>query len=113
TDMRQNMVIGVAYTADPARVREALTEVARAHQSVLPSPEPAAYFEEFGDNAQKFRLTYWVDIGSGNDTGRIATELREAILKRLTESGIAIPFQQRASHGNAPVHVETAPPRSS
>ena len=113
TDMRQNMVIGVAYTADPARVREALIEVARAHPSVLPSPEPAAYFEEFGDDAQKFRLTYWVDIGSGNDTGRIATELREAILKRLTASGIAIPFQQRASHGNAPARVETTPPRSS
>ncbi|HEY4138415.1 MAG TPA: mechanosensitive ion channel domain-containing protein, partial [Casimicrobiaceae bacterium] len=113
TDMRQNMVIGVAYTADPARVREALIEVARAHPSVLPSPEPAAYFEEFGDDAQKFRLTYWVDIGSGYDTGRIATELREAILKRFTASGIAIPFQQRASHGNAPVRVETTPPRSS
>ena len=111
TDMRQTIVIGVAYGADPAQVRQALIDVARAHPGVQKSPEPAAYFDEFGDDAQKFRLTYWVDIGPGVDTGRIATELREAILQRLTASGIAIPFPQRTLHLDTPVRVEIAPPR--
>jgi small-conductance mechanosensitive channel len=45
------------------------------------------------------------------DTGRIATELREAILQRLSASGIAIPFPQRTLHLDTPVRVEIAPPR--
>ena len=112
TDMRQNITIGVAYGADPAAVRQALIAVAREHPAVLKSPEPAAYFDEFGNDAQKFRLTYWIDVGPDVDTGRIATELREAILQRLTANGIAIPFPQRTLHMDTPVRVEIAPPKS-
>jgi potassium-dependent mechanosensitive channel len=101
TDMRQTIVIGVAYGADPAAVRDVLIDVAKAHPAVLKSPEPAAYFDEFGDAAQKFRLTYWIDVRPDVDTGRIATELRETILKRLIDCGIAIPTTHRI------VHVET------
>ena len=111
TDMRQKITIGVAYGADPARVRQALTAVANEHPAVLKTPEPAAYFDEFGDHAQQFRLTYWIDVGPDVDTGRIATELREAILQRLTAGGIAIPFPQRTLHMDMPVRVEIAPPR--
>ena len=57
TEMRQTIVIGVAYGADPAVVRQVLIAVARNHPEVLKNPEPAAYFDEFGDDAQKFRLT--------------------------------------------------------
>ena len=111
TEMRQNITIGVAYGADPARVRQALTAVAQAHPAVLRTPEPTAYFDDFGDDAQKFRLTYWIDVGPDLDTGRIATELREAIVERLTAGGIAIPFPQRTLHMDAPVRVEIAQPR--
>ncbi|HYT95726.1 MAG TPA: mechanosensitive ion channel domain-containing protein, partial [Casimicrobiaceae bacterium] len=106
TEMRQKIVIGVAYGADPAVVRQALIAVARDHPEVLKNLEPAAYFDEFGDDAQKFRLTYWIDVGPELDMARIATELREAILQRLTTGGIGIPFPQRTLHVDTPVRVE-------
>jgi potassium-dependent mechanosensitive channel len=112
TEMRQKIVIGVAYGADPALVRQALVAVAQDHPAVLKTPEPAAYFDEFGNDAQQFRLTYWVDVSPDLDTGRVATELREAILQRLTASGIAIPFPQRTLHMDTPVRVEIAPPQT-
>ena len=111
TEMRQKIVIGVAYGADPALVRQALVAVAQDHPAVLKTPEPAAYFDEFGNDAQQFRLTYWVDVSPDLDTGRVATELREAILQSLTASGIAIPFPQRTLHMDTPVRVEIAPPQ--
>jgi len=57
-------------------------------------------------------LTYWIDVGPDIDTGRIATELREAILRRLTAGGIAIPFAQRTLHVDKPVRAEITPPRA-
>jgi potassium-dependent mechanosensitive channel len=107
-ETRQKIVIGVEYGADPATVRQILIEVARDHPAVLKTPEPAAYFDEFGDDAQKFRLTYWIDIAAEADPGKIATELREAILQRLTATGIGIAFPQRTLHVDTPLRVEIA-----
>ena len=88
TEMRQKISIGVAYGADPAAVRKILLSVADDHAAVLRTPAPAAYFDEFGNDAQQFRLTYWIDAAPELDTSAVATELRELIVARLAAAGI-------------------------
>ncbi|HEY3179140.1 MAG TPA: mechanosensitive ion channel domain-containing protein [Casimicrobiaceae bacterium] len=109
TQLRQQIGVGVAYGAEPAKVREALLAVAAEHPAVLKDPPPAAYFDDFGDDAQKFRLTYWIDIAPELDSARVATELREQIVQRLTAAGFSIPFPHRTLRLDAPVRVEIAP----
>ncbi|MET0731546.1 MAG: mechanosensitive ion channel domain-containing protein [Casimicrobiaceae bacterium] len=112
TEMRQKISIGVAYGADPATVRKILLSVADDHAAVLRTPAPAAYFDEFGNDAQQFRLTYWIDAAPELDTAAVATELRELIVARLAAAGIPIPFPQRTVHFDTPVIVEIAPVRN-
>ena len=111
TEMRQKISIGVAYGADPATVRKILLSVADDHAAVLRTPSPAAYFDEFGNDSQQFRLTYWIDAAPELDTAAVATELRELIVARLAAAGIEIPFPQRTVHVDTPVIVEIAPAR--
>jgi potassium-dependent mechanosensitive channel len=110
--VRQQIGVGVAYGADPAAVRAALLAVAAEHPAVLKDPPPAAYFDDFGDDAQKFRLTYWIDVAPELDSAHVATELRERIVQRLTAAGFSIPFPQRTLRLDAPVRVEIADPRA-
>jgi small-conductance mechanosensitive channel len=51
--------VGVAYGTDPEKLRLVLLAVARAHPSVLASPEPTLFFEGFGDSALNFELGVW------------------------------------------------------
>ncbi len=106
TEMRQKISVGVAYGADPATVRKILLSVADDHAAVLRNPAPAAYFDEFGDDAQEFRLTYWIDVMPELDIAAVATELRELIVARLAAAGVSIPFPQRSVHVETPVVVE-------
>ena len=112
TEMRQKISVGVAYGADPALVRKILLSVADDHAAVLRAPAPAAYFDEFGNDSQQFRLTYWIDAAPDLDTSAVATELRELIVARLTAAGISIPYPQRTVHVATPVVVEIMPPRN-
>ncbi|HET9045467.1 MAG TPA: mechanosensitive ion channel domain-containing protein, partial [Casimicrobiaceae bacterium] len=112
TEMRQKISIGVAYGVDPATVRKILLSVADDHAAVLRTPAPAAYFDEFGDDAQQFRLTYWIDAMPDLDTAAVATELRELIVARLAAANIPIPYPQRTVHVDTPVVVEIAQPRA-
>ena len=93
-------------------MRAALLAVAAEHPAVLKDPPPAAYFDDFGDDAQKFRLTYWIDVAPELDSAHVATELRERIVQRLTAAGFSIPFPQRTLRLDAPVRVQIVEPRA-
>ncbi len=88
--------VGVAYTADPNQVREVLLACAEEHPKVLSFPAPGAFFVNFGDNALEFRLI--CTTGNVSDAFGVESELRFAIVARLRELGIDIPFVQRDIH---------------
>ncbi len=85
--------VGVAYDADPHRVREALLDVAREHAKVRTFPAPGVFFVGFGENALEFRLI--CTVGNVNDSFGVESDLRFAIVERLRALGIDIPFAQR------------------
>ncbi len=82
--------VGVAYDADPARVREVLVKSALEVEEVLRHPAPSAFFTDFGDSALNFLLVFHV-----NDPRQVFTtadKIRDRILKNFKEEGIEIPF---------------------
>ena len=88
--------VGVAYGAEPEVVREVLLECARGHAKVLRFPEPNAYFVNFGDSALEFRLV--CTVGNVTDVFGVESDLRFAIMARLRDRQIDIPYAQRDIH---------------
>lgn len=88
--------VGVAYDADPEVVRRVLLDCAEAHEKVLSFPMPNAFFVNFGDSALEFRLV--CTVGNVTDAFGVESDLRFAIVARLREAGIDIPYAQRDIH---------------
>jgi len=85
--------VGVSYEADPAKVREVLLTCAGEHHKVLKFPAPSAFFINFGDSALEFRLM--CTVANVTDAFGVESDLRFAIMERLRDLGIEIPYAQR------------------
>lgn len=88
----------------------------RDHPKVLSKPEPAVYFEEFGDSALLFEGKFWITMRSILDRKRVLSELRFRIDELFRGAGIVIAFPQRDVHLDVagPLEVKLrAPERSS
>jgi potassium efflux system protein len=88
---RIDIPLRVSYDADLATVKQTLVEVAKQHPDVLDDPEPVALLLEFGDDALKFELRYFVDFGQGLKT---RDELHVAVDKAFREKGIEFALPQ-------------------
>lgn len=95
--VRMRIPIGVAYGTDPEKMRRVLMGVAAAHPDVLKDPEPAAFFDNFGDSSLNFELAVWTTNRAHNPR-RFRSEINYAIEKALRDNGIEIPFPQRVVH---------------
>ena len=71
---------------------------------VLPA---ASQVDEFADSAVLVRLIFWV--ASPRDQWRVASEVRQAILRRFREEGIEIPFPQRVLWTRERARIEAEP----
>ena len=92
--VRIHIPVGVSYSSDANKVKEALLEVAKRCQHVLRTPEPEARFMEFGDSALNFELLVWVDITKVK-LPRVKSEINYTTWDIFKEKGIQIPFPQR------------------
>lgn len=93
---RIDVDIGVGYDSDAEQVRDILLDIARSHPNVLAYPEPRVFFVDFGESALLFRL--FAFVGDVNVSLSVRSDIRFAILKRLREADIEIPFPQRDLH---------------
>jgi len=86
---RVNLVVTVGIGENPETVRDLLFAALRAHREVLREPAPIVLLKNFSAAGIDFEMFGFVaDVGT---TGRIASELRFAILKRMHEAGIMPP----------------------
>jgi potassium-dependent mechanosensitive channel len=105
---RFSLEVGVAYGSPTGRVRELLAEAAERHGLVLKDPGPQVLFTDFGDNALKFTLQYWLEVTPDTDAALVASDLRYIIEKHFAEAGIIFAFPQRDVHLNTsqPIQVQ-------
>jgi potassium efflux system protein len=94
---RRRMVIpvGVAYGTDPEKAAQVIVDVANDYEDVDAHPKPVCLFVGFGDSSLDFQLRAWT---ADSSFMRVASDLRFAIVRKLAEAGIEIPFPQRDLH---------------
>jgi len=95
--VRFRVPIGVAYGSDLEKVRNALLEVARENSHVLPQPAPTVFLEAFGESSINLELVVWSKEMSYRPR-RFRSDLNFAIVQKLREAGIEIPYPQRDLH---------------
>ena len=95
--VRFRIPIGVAYGSDLDKVRDALLEVARENPHVLEQPEPTVFLDTFGESSINLDLVVWSKEMSYRPR-RFRSELNFAIVRKLREAGIEIPYPQRDLH---------------
>ena len=98
---RRRMVIpvGVAYGTDAEKVAQLIVDVANNNKDVDARPEPTCFFVGFGDSSLDFQLRAWT---AETKFSRVSSDLRFAIVRKLAEAGIEIPFPQRDLHLRTP-----------
>jgi small-conductance mechanosensitive channel len=82
--------IGIAYEDDVDAAIEQLTAAAIEVQSVLDTPAPSAYVDEFASDAVVVRVHYWIEDPRRQDLFRIRSEYARAVKRRLDDAGISI-----------------------
>jgi small-conductance mechanosensitive channel len=94
--VRFEVNVGVAYGSDVEKVFECLEEAMLENDDVAKDPKPFVRFKNFGDSALEFEMIFWSRSGFVIDN--VKSQLRREVYKKLTKSGLAIPFPQRDVH---------------
>ncbi len=101
---RVDLVFGVGYDDDLAKVDKLLNEIVQAHPAVLDTPEPTIKLNELADSSVNFICRPWAKT---DDYWTVYWDLLRTVKERFDAEGISIPYPQRD------VHVHNSPPHSS
>ena len=94
--MRIRVNVGVAYGSDVALVTRVLSEAMALQPEVRKDPQPAVFFQDFGESSLDFSVMGWLD--DPWDRMGIQSRVRTAIDAKFRENGIVVPFPQRDVH---------------
>ena len=94
--MRIRVNVGVAYGSDVALVTRVLSEAMALQPEVRKDPQPAVFFQDFGESSLDFSVMGWLD--DPWDRMGIQSRVRTAIDAKFREHGIVVPFPQREVH---------------
>jgi small-conductance mechanosensitive channel len=96
--VRRTVTVGLRYGDDARAASDQMLACATAHPAVLDQPAPDVLFEEFGSDAQRLRLQYWMQLGGPRAGPELDSDLRHAISQAFTRHGLRVAFPQRELH---------------
>lgn len=92
---RIDMIIGVSYSDDLAKVKEVLKSILAEDERILPEPEPVIGVMSLGESSIDFVVRPWVKAA---DYWPTLYHLNQTIKETFDREGISIPFPQRDVH---------------
>ncbi|MBM4042587.1 MAG: mechanosensitive ion channel family protein [Planctomycetes bacterium] len=99
---RTDIMVGVAYKENAARVLDVLFDAAHKSPFVLEEPKPEIYMKSFGESAMEFFVGVW---HTREDWREVRNTFPQDIKERFDAEGIEIPFPHRSLYAGA-----TTPP---
>ena len=92
TIRQADLSVSVAYGTDLNRALEIITEVFAKNPRVLKDPTPIVGTSVLGDSSIAIAIKPWSLLA---DFGPMQAEVNKAVVEKLRENGIEIPFPQR------------------
>lgn len=89
---RFDLLVGIAYRENIARVREVLMQVADRNTLCLDDPEPLFIFTGFGDSSLNIQFSVWA---KKENYLTLRNTLQEEVKMAFDAEGIEIPFPHR------------------
>ncbi len=90
-------LVQVAYGTDMDALIPELSAAVAAVPRVLQEPAPAVLLSSFAADGLELTVAFWIgDPEKGH--GNVRSEVNLALLRRLAQSGVEIPFPQRVLH---------------
>jgi small conductance mechanosensitive channel len=98
TDQKQrrvDMVFGIGYSDDIPKAEEVLMSILKAHDKVLPEPEPNVKLHTLNESSVDFIVRPWVKT---IDYWDVYWDVTREVKQRFDAENISIPFPQRDVH---------------
>lgn len=92
---RVDMLFGVGYAENTARVDAILNDILDQHPLVLDKPERLVKLHALGESSVDFIVRPWVKT---DDYWDVYWDITRSVKDRFDEEGISIPFPQRDVH---------------
>jgi small conductance mechanosensitive channel len=92
---RVDMVFGIGYSDDIAKVQKILEEILETHDAVLKDPEPVVKVHELADSSVNFVVRPWVETDNYWD---VYWDITRSVKERFDAEGVSIPFPQQDVH---------------
>ncbi|MCI8375310.1 MAG: mechanosensitive ion channel [Lachnospiraceae bacterium] len=92
---RLDIDVGISYTADLKKAKEAGMELLKNEERVLPEEEQRVVVSELSDSAVILKLRFWV---KPEDYWNVKWDMTEAVKLAFDAKGIEIPFNQVDVH---------------
>jgi small-conductance mechanosensitive channel len=95
---RYDLLIGVSYREDLARVRKILLEVAEANPLCLKEPGPLILFKGFADSAVTLQFSVW---SQQEKFLELRNGIGEGVKRAFDAHGVELPFPHHTVHVGA------------
>ena len=96
--VRSSVTVGVAYGSSVKKVAELILQATTDQQNIQTTPKPFVTFEDFGDNALMFEVTFWLDSTTEGGLRVMRSNIRFRLDELFEENNIVVAFPQRDLH---------------
>jgi small-conductance mechanosensitive channel len=96
--VRSSVTVGVAYGSPVKKVAELILQATTDQKSIQTTPKPFVTFEDFGDNALMFEVTFWLDSTTEGGLRVMRSHIRFCLDELFEENNIVVAFPQRDLH---------------
>ena len=98
TLVRTSVTVGVAYGSPARKVADLIMQATMEQQKIVMSPAPVVTFEDFGDNALMFEVTFWLDSTAEGGLRVMRSNIRFRLEELFEEHNIVVAYPQRDLH---------------
>lgn len=107
--VRTSIRVGVAYGSSAKQVAQLILLATNEQEAVLDDPKPSVTFEDFGDNALIFEVTFWINSTFEGGLRVMRSDIRFRLDELFEEHQIVVAYPQRDIHMDGSLTIINSP----
>lgn len=105
--VRGSVIVGVAYGSPIKKVAALIMQATVDQKETLDDPKPQVSFEDFGDNALIFHVSFWIKSTVEGGLRITRSNIRFRLAELFEEHDIVVAFPQRDIHLDGSITLNT------